>query len=293
MTEAAPVFREPIPTVVQPAPPSPRANTLIYRTKLPIRLWHWTNAISIFIMLMSGMMIFNAHPHLYWGAFGANPDHQWLWIGHRGTTGFTRLFDVEFNTTGFLGYAGGVGMPFPSLVTIPTHYSLADARLWHFFFAWVLVVPGLLFGLWALVTMHLWRDIVPGAKELAPGHLLHDIKEHALLRFPTGEAARHYNVLQKLAYCVVLFVLLPGIVLTGLTMSPYMDAAWPWLLTLFGGRQTARSIHFLLATGFAGFIFVHLAAVVAAGPINEIRSIITGWYRLPQPKQPKLKGTGK
>jgi thiosulfate reductase cytochrome b subunit len=290
MTDAAPALREPIPTVVQPSmPPSP-TETLIYRTKLPIRLWHWTNAITIFIMLMSGMMIFNAHPHLYWGKFGANPDYQWLWIGHRGTTGFARLFGVEFNTTGFLGYAGGVSMPFPPILTIPTTYSLADARLWHFFFAWMLVVPGLLFGLWALVTKHLWRDIVPNAKELAPGHLLHDIKEHALLRFPTGEAARHYNVLQKLVYCAVLFVLLPGIVLTGLTMSPFMDAAWPWLLTLFGGRQTARSIHFILATGFAGFIFVHLAAVVAAGPFNEIRSIITGWYRLPQPK---LRGTGK
>jgi thiosulfate reductase cytochrome b subunit len=295
MIDAAPAFREPVPTVVQSSGPPPASETLIYRTKLPVRLWHWTNAITIFIMLMSGMMIFNAHPHLYWGKFGANPDYQWLWIGHMGTRGFTRLFGVEFNTTGFLGYAGGVAMPFPPILTIPTTYSLADARLWHFFFAWVLVVPGLLFGLWALVTKHLWRDVLPKAKELAPGHLLHDIKEHALLRFPTGEAARHYNVLQKLAYCVVLFVLLPGIVLTGLTMSPYMDAAWPWLLTLFGGRQTARSIHFILATGFAGFIFVHLAAVVAAGPINEIRSIITGWYRLPRPKlkPPKLKGMRK
>ena len=283
MTQAAPAFREPLPTV-EAAPPPP-ADNLIYRTRLPIRLWHWTNAITIFIMLMSGMMIFNAHPSLYWGAFGANPDHQWLWIGHRGTTGFLRLGSTEFNTTGFLGYAGGVGMPFPPILTIPSNYSLADARLWHFFFAWVLVVPGLLFALWALVTRHLWRDILPKLKELAPRHLLHDIKEHALLRFPTGEAARHYNVLQKIAYCVVLFVLLPGIVLTGLTMSPYMDAAWPWLLELFGGRQSARSIHFLCAIGFAAFIFVHLAAVVAAGPINEIRSIITGWYRLPQPRR--------
>lgn len=289
MTDASPDISEPMPAVVQSLPPPP-TETLIYRTRLPIRLWHWTNAITIFIMLMSGMMIFNAHPHLYWGKFGANPDYQWLWIGHIGTHGFTRLFGHEFNTTGFLGYAGGVGMPFPPLLTIPSTYSLADARLWHFFFAWILVVPGLLFGLWALATRHFWRDIVPSAKELAPGHLLHDIKEHALLRFPTGEAARHYNVLQKIAYCGVLFVLLPGIVLTGLTMSPFMDAAWPWLLDLFGGRQTARSIHFLCAFGFAGFIFVHLAAVVAAGPINEIRSIITGWYRLPQPK---LKGAGK
>ena len=287
MNEVAPAIREPIPTMVQPASPGLAADLLIYRTKLPVRLWHWTNAITIFIMLMSGMMIFNAHPHLYWGAFGANPDHQWLSIGHRGTSGFLRLGSTEFNTTGVLGYAGGVGMPFPPVLTIPSSYSLADARLWHFFFAWMLVVPGLLFALWALVTRHLTRDILPKLKELSPSHLWHDIKDHARLRFPTGEAARQYNVLQKIAYCLVLFVLLPGIVLTGLAMSPYMDAAWPWLLWVFGGRQSARSIHFLCATGLAGFIFVHLAAVVAAGPINEIRSIITGWYRLPQPRMPK------
>ena len=105
---------------------------------------------------------------------------------------------------------------------------------------------------------------------------------HATLRFPKGEAARRYNVLQKLAYLGVLLVLLPVMVLTGLTMSPAMDATWPWLLDLFGGRQSARSIHFIAAWLLVLFVVVHLVMVVLAGPLNEIRSMITGRYRLPE-----------
>ena len=99
--------------------------------------------------------------------------------------------------------------------------------------------------------------------------------------FPTGDAALRYNILQKLSYVGVIFVLLPLMVLTGLTMSPAMDAAWPWLLDLFGGRQSARSIHFICAALLLGFILVHLMMVLLAGPINEIRSMITGRFRVP------------
>jgi thiosulfate reductase cytochrome b subunit len=102
------------------------------------------------------------------------------------------------------------------------------------------------------------------------------------LKLPKGEAARNYNTLQKLAYLGVLGVLLPVMILAGLTMSPAMDAAWPWLLDLFGGRQSARSIHFITAFLLVLFVVVHLAMVVLAGPFNEIRSMITGRYRLPK-----------
>src|SRR5205823_13878972 len=125
----------------------------------------------------------------------------------------------------------------------------------------------------------------PSARELRPASLWHDIKDHARLRFPTGEAARRYNILQKLSYIGVIFLLLPMMVLTGLTMSPGIDAAWPWLLDLFGGRQSARSIHFLAATALLLFILVHLMMVVLAGPINEIRSMITGRFRVPPERQ--------
>jgi thiosulfate reductase cytochrome b subunit len=125
---------------------------------------------------------------------------------------------------------------------------------------------------------------VPKLAELSPAHLWHDIKEHAALRFPTGAAALNYNVLQKLAYGSVLLVMLPLVILTGLTMSPGMNAVLP-LVDLFGGRQSARSLHFIAASGLVLFFFVHIAMVVLAGPINEVRSMITGWYRLPKAKE--------
>ncbi|MBV1691452.1 cytochrome b/b6 domain-containing protein [Novosphingobium sp. G106] len=257
---------------------------LIYRQRRPVRLWHWINALSVFVMLMSGLMIFNAHPQLYWGQYGANAETPWLAIGAKDDAGFLKLGPVTIPTTGVLGLSGGVERAFPPLVTIPSSYDLAGARQWHFAFAWLLVVPGLLFWLWGLITKHVQRDLAPTPAELHPRHLWQDIKDHARLRFHTGEAARRYNVLQKLSYIGVLFGLLPAMVLTGLTMSPGMDAAWPWLLDLFGGRQSARSIHFICAALLVLFIVVHLLMVVLAGPLNELRSIITGWYRLPKEK---------
>ncbi|HEY0270291.1 MAG TPA: cytochrome b/b6 domain-containing protein [Sphingomonas sp.] len=260
--------------------PSAPPETIVYRHRLPVRLWHWVNALSVIVMLMSGLMIFNAHPHLYWGVYGANPDHSWLDI----TPGRLRVGPVTVPTHGLLGTMPATGRPvaFPPLVTIPSHYDLAGARRWHFLFAWLLVVPGLCYGIWGFARRHIPRDLAPTPRELKPSHILHDIGQHARLRFPTGDAAKRYNILQKLAYLGVLFGLLPVAILTGLTMSPGLDAAWPWLLDLFGGRQSARSIHFLCAMGLAGFLLVHLIMVVLAGPVNEIRSMITGRYRLPR-----------
>lgn len=265
--------------------PARPESPLVYRTKLPVRLWHWTNALSVIVMLMSGMMIFNAHPRLYWGQFGANFDHAWLEIGNHGMHGYLSVLGLEIPTTGVLGYAGGVADAFPSAVTLPSHYNLPVARLWHFLFAWVLAVGWTIFSLYAIFSKHLWRDLLLKREELRLSSLWHDIKDHARLRLPRGEAARHYNPLQKLAYLGVLGFLVPAMVLTGLAMSPTMDAVWPWLLAITGGRQSARSIHFLCAAGLAGFLLVHLAMVVLAGPFNELRSMITGWYRLP-PERP-------
>lgn len=255
--------------------------TLVYRTRLPVRLWHWINALSIFVMLMSGATIFNAHPRLYWGAYGANFDEPWLVIGRRGQEGFLNLAGLEIPTTGFLGFTENSIRAFPPLVTIPNYYSLAEGRQWHFFFAWVLVISATLYLLYSLFSKHLSRDLALQAHERKLSHLWQDLKNHARLRFPTGDAARAYNPLQKIAYLGVIFVLIPLVVLTGLTMSPMLNAAFPWLLDIFGGRQSARSIHFLCATGFGVFILVHLLMVVLAGPLNELRSMVTGWYRLP------------
>jgi Ni/Fe-hydrogenase b-type cytochrome subunit len=235
-------------------PPAAPLRRVAYRHRLPTRLWHWVNALTVFVMLMSGLMIFNAHPHLYWGKFGANFDHPWL----------------SFH-----------GRPVPGWATIPSTYNLAAARRWHLAFAWLLSVGLILFLLTSLINRHARTDLAPRLDEVRPSHIWHDIREHARLRFPAGEAALKYNILQKLSYVGVIFVLLPLMLLTGLAMSPAMDAAWPWLLQLFQGRQSARSIHFICAMLLLAFIIVHLVMVLLAGPINEIESMITGRFRVP------------
>jgi len=278
---------EPAPAKTGAIAGEPRGGDVVMRHRLSTRLWHWINALTLFVMLMSGLMIFNAHPRLYWGEYGANYDRAWLQIGSRGDEGFLKVGDYRLETTGVLGlWKDRQGVvkrrAFPWWATIPSSYSLADGRIWHFFFAWVLVIAGLGYGMVSLLNRHIQRDLLPRGEELRLGHLWHEICDHARLRLPSGAGALRYNSLQKLAYLSVLFVLLPLIILTGLTMSPGVNAAWPWLLDLLGGRQSARSVHFLCAFGFVLFILVHIAMVILAGPINEIRSMITGRFRLPK-----------
>jgi thiosulfate reductase cytochrome b subunit len=144
-------------------------------------------------------------------------------------------------------------------------------------------------GLAAFLLASMWnrhaqRDLAPSRGELTPHHIWSDIRRHARLQFATGEDALRYNILQKLSYIGVIFVLLPLLVLTGFTMSPGLNAAWPWLLDLFGGRQSARSIHFLCAAAIALFILVHLVMVLLTGPLTQIRAMITGRFSVPEPR---------
>lgn len=269
--------------------PSPRGGDLVRRHRLSTRIWHWTNAATLLILLGSGLMIFNAHPALYWGAYGANADPSWLQIGHSEGAGFLRVGEVVVPTTGFLGVstdaAGQVhNLAFPGWATIPSGYNLALARLWHLTFAWLLVIALVSYGIWSLINGHLRRDLLPKADELRPSHIWQDIKHHAALNFPKGIEALKYNILQKLAYLGVFGLLLPTMILTGMTMSPALNAAFPWLLDLFGGRQSARSIHFITAGLLIAFLIIHLIMVVLAGPFNEVRSMITGKFRLPKEK---------
>jgi thiosulfate reductase cytochrome b subunit len=233
-------------------------------------------------------MIFNAHPRLYWGQYGANPDPAWLEIGAADGRGYLRIGEESFDTTGVLGLQTvdrrERRVAFPGWATIPSSYDLALSRRWHLTFAWVFALGVVAYGLVSLVNGHLRRDLLPSAGEMRPRSLWREIRSHARLNFPKGEAARHYNVLQKLAYLAVILGLIPLMILTGLTMSPGMDATWGWLTDLFGGRQSARSIHFICAALLVLFIVVHLVMVVLAGPVNEVRSMITGNYRLPKEK---------
>jgi thiosulfate reductase cytochrome b subunit len=195
----------------------------------------------------------------------------------------TTIGPLHFDTTGFLGWSKTAGeyaaRGWPDWLTIPGNQDLADARHWHFFFAWVLSINGLAYLVWSLAKRHVQRDLWPTVADLKS--LPASVWDHVRLKHPTGEAAKRYNVLQRLAYLGLIFLVL-AMIFTGLTMSPGFNAFAPWMLDLLGGRQSARSIHFICASLIVAFIVVHLVEVVLAGPINEVRSMITGRYVVPR-----------
>lgn len=275
-----------------PLPAAPAAPGLVKRHRLSTRIWHWVNAVTLLVMLMSGLMIFNAHPRLYWGHYGANADPAWLEIASDAEGGFLKLGETRIGTTGLLGqWTNDKGAEqrtaFPGWATIPANYDLAGARRWHLAFAWIFAFGLLAFMIRAFWNRHAQRDIAPSRAELKPRHLWQEVKDHARLRFPRGEAALRYNSLQKLSYFAVVFLLLPTIILSGLAMSPGMNASWPWLIDLFGGRQSARSVHFIIAFLLVGFTILHVVLVLLTHPLNQLRAMITGWYRVPRARAPK------
>jgi thiosulfate reductase cytochrome b subunit len=271
---------------LQVATPS---QVLVKRHSLLVRLTHWANVLCLTVLLLSGLQIFNAHPQLYWGQYGADNDPSFIDISavENGDTirGVTRVGSLSLPTTGVLGASKGedgelTARAFPAWLTLPSYQDLATGRRWHFFFAWVFVLNGLAYLLHGFFAGHFRRDLMPSGDQLKPAHLLQEIKDHARLRFAKGEEARHYNALQKATYLLVIFVLLPGMVATGLTMSPGFNAIAPWLLDLFGGRQSARTLHFLTASALVLFVIVHVAMVVASGLWNNMRSMVTGRYAI-------------
>jgi thiosulfate reductase cytochrome b subunit len=252
---------------------------LVYRQKLLTRLTHWIWAVSLFFLLLTGLQIFNAHPALYWGQeSGFEYNNALMALSGRetedGLQGVTWLLGREYDTTGLLGTSAGEVRGFPSWATIPSHHDLGTGRVIHFFFAWVLFGTLLVWGVASLLNGHL-RELIPTPSDLRalPG----DVLNHARLRF---HRTHKYNVVQKLTYAAVLFVLFPLMFLTGLSMSPSFNAAAPWLLDVFGGRQSARTIHFLVMVALVLFFAVHVLMILLAGPLNELRSIVTGWYRI-------------
>ena len=257
---------------------------VIYRHSRAVRITHWVNALVLLVLLMSGLQIFNAHPALY---LGEKSDFDKPILAMRPMThdkqiyGVTTVFGWDFDTTGLFGLGGNAETGyqergFPWWATLPGHRNLSMGRRWHFFFAWLFLFNGLAYLLWSLGSGHLRRDLAPSAKELK--HIGTSIAEHARLKFPKGEEAKRYNVLQKLAYLCVALILLPLMLLTGLAMSPGMDAAFPILLDIFGGRQSARTIHFISASLIVIFFVVHLVMVLISGFWNNLRSMITGRY---------------
>lgn len=215
------------------------------RHALSTRSWHWLNLVCVVVLFMSGLTISNAHPWLYWGQAGSLPGQAWLAVPR-----------------------------FPDWMTIPGYYSLATAREWHILAAWPFALL-LLFGWLAmLANRHFARDIATSRAEWSPGAIASDIKAHLRLDFAHGGGK--YNFLQKLAYGVVLGILLPGMVLTGIAISPGMGPSFGWLIDLMGGRQSARSLHFLFAFGLLAFFVIHVVLVLLSGPARQIGAMITG-----------------
>lgn len=262
-----------------------RTETVLHRHSRLVRVTHWINALCLVLLLASGLQIFNAHPALYWGD-KSDFSHPILALEAAeqdgALKGITRIGGVSFDTTGVLGASQVEGQVmargFPAWMTLPSYQDLATGRAWHFFFAWVLVLNGLTYLAAGLLRGHFWRDLVPDADELR--HIGGAIRDHLRLRFPKGEDARHYNVLQKLSYLGVIFVLLPVLILAGLAMSPGIDTLVPWLPAAFGGRQAARTIHFISASTLVLFVVVHVAMVLLSGVTNNLRAIITGRYAI-------------
>jgi thiosulfate reductase cytochrome b subunit len=260
---------------------------LYYRHTLAVRIMHWINVISLTVLFTSGLNIFSAHPALYWGKSSYTGRGPAFEITAResndGVIGLTRFLGREWVTTGVMGASAGpdgdvVERTFPSWLTIPSNRWLSMARRWHFFFAWVFVITGLCYLAHSIATRHFARDLFLTSTDWRS--IGRSVVDHLRFRHPTGEAAKHYNVLQKLAYLFVIFALLPLLVLMGFAMSPWLDSIIPGWVDLFGGRQSARTIHFIAAWLLVAFVLIHVFEVIISGFWNHLRSMVTGRYRI-------------
>ena len=215
------------------------------RHTLSVRLWHWINAAALIVLFMSGLNISNAHRYLYWGDYGFDPADAWTSV-----------------------------IRFPAWSTLPQYYDLAAARDWHSLAAWVFAL-GLL-AIWGamLIGGHFKRAIATSREEWGLKTLTSEIAAHLQGKF--DRQASKYNALQKITYGLVYGVLLPMMVFTGLAISPGIEPAAPWLVDVLGGRQSARSLHFIFAWSLFAFFVVHIAMVVLSGPVRQISAMIAG-----------------
>ena len=218
------------------------------RHALSTRLWHWINLAAIVVLFMSGLNISNAHRYLYWGDYGFDPSDAWLAV-----------------------------VRFPGWATIPGRYSLAEARDWHSLAAWIFALALLMIWVAMLVNRHFARDLMTRVSDWKPTSLWQDIRAHLGGHFESGDGK--YNILQKISYGVVLGIFLPMMIFTGLAISPGFEPAAPWLVDLLGGRQSARSLHFIFAWAIFAFFVVHVVMVLLSGPVKQMKAMITGGKR--------------
>ena len=223
------------------------------RHSVLVRLTHWITTLCFFALVVSGGEIVISHPRFYWGETG------------------NVLTEPLFK------------LPIPSSRTlVPTGYGyvLPDQNGWsralHFQTAWVLVLTGLLYVISALITAHFRRDLLPRKADLSWRSFAGVIARHLHFERPGEADAWSYNVLQRITYLFVIFILFPFVIWTGLALSPAFDSAVPATVTLLGGRQSARTLHFFVTLALVLFLLVHVVLVWRAGFVNRMRAMITG-----------------
>jgi len=243
----ADTISRPAATSVKPVAAEPKRHAGL------VRVTHWLTTLAFLALLLTGGEIVFSHPRFYWGETGNVNMHPWL----------------------------NLHVP-SSRNTVPTGYGyvLPDQNGWsrylHFQAAWLAVTTGLLYGLWGIFNGHFRRNLVPASAELTWKRLGASIVEHLRFKRPRPGEAWSYNVLQRLSYLLVIFVLFPLMIWTGLAMSFGFDSAFPLAVRLLGGHQTARSLHFLVTILLVLFLLVHVVMIVVAGFRARMRAMITG-----------------
>lgn len=240
-------------TVQNSQAPRPRHHALV-------RLTHWLTTLSFLALLLTGVEILISHPRFYWG--------------ETGNVNTRPLFKL----------------PIPSSRdTVPTGYGyvLPDQNGWsrylHFEAAWVAVLTGLLYVVFGFLDGHFRRNLLPAASDLSPARIASDVARHLRFRRPGEEEAWSYNLLQRLTYVLVIFVLFPLVIWTGLAMSPAIASVFPGAVTILGGRQSARTIHFFVSIILVLFLLIHVLMVFVSGFRRRVGAMITG--RLAYPKE--------
>jgi thiosulfate reductase cytochrome b subunit len=232
------------------------ATTVISRHSALVRITHWITTLCFLALLVSGVEILISHPRFYWG--------------ETGNVLTTPLFKV----------------PIPSsrnLVPTGYGYVLPDQNGWsrylHFQAAWIVVLTGLLYTISILFTGHLRKNLLPPQADLSWKAFSTTIAKHLRFERPSEAEAWSYNVLQRLTYLFVIFVLFPLVIWTGLAMSPAFVSAVPATVTVLGGQQSARTIHFFVSLFLVLFLLVHVVMVCVAGFRSRMRAMITGRAR--------------
>ena len=234
-----------------------------------VRICHWTIALSIFTLAFTGFIILMAHPRLYWGE-----------VGNDLTPALLELPISDNHRPGEWQQTVSFGEPADALFSANRTYLIFNQNSWgrslHFLAAWFFVFAWCFYAVAGTFSGHIWRNLLPRARELVPRALWQDFMRHLRLQFAAAGGGQPYGLLQRCTYASVFLIALPLMVVTGLTMSPAVTASYPLLLDLFGGYQSARTVHFIGFAALVLFLVVHVTMVSLTGFRRQLRAMIFG-----------------